>query len=64
MALAANGVLIGSRLQLLGFEGAMRVVTIATGDQPFVHLVMEGLRERRFHISVAGVAKLRLRNFE
>ena len=42
----------------------MRIVTVATGDQPFIHFVMEGLRKRRLHIGVAGVAEQRLRDFE
>ena len=64
VALGANRVLIGRRLQLLRFEGAMRIVAIATGQQPLVDFVMERLRERRFHVCVAGVAELRLRDFE
>ena len=64
MAFRADRVLISRRLQLLGFEGAMRIVTIAAGQQPFIDFVMERLRERRFHVGVAGVAKLRLRDFE
>ena len=64
VALRADCVLISSRLQLLGFEGAMRIVTIAAGQQPFIDLVMERLRERRFYVCVAGVTELRLRDFE
>ena len=64
VALGADRVLIGSRLQLLGFECAMRIVTVAAGQQPFIDLVMERLRERRFHFGVAGVAELRLRDLE
>jgi len=64
VALGADRVLIGSRLQLLSFEGAMRIVTIAIAQQPLIDLVMEWLRERRLHLGVAGVAELRLRDFE
>jgi hypothetical protein len=42
----------------------MRIVTIAAGQQPFIDFVMKWLRERRFHVCVAGVAQLRLRDFE
>ncbi len=55
MALGADRVLIGSRLQLRTFEGAMRIVTITAGQQPLIDFVMERLRERRFHVGVAGV---------
>ena len=64
VALGADRVLIGSRLQLLAFESAMRIVTIAAAQQPFIDFVMERLREGWFHVGVAGVAKLRLRDFE
>ena len=60
MALGADCVLIGSRPQLRTFEGAMWIVTIAAGQQPFIHFVMKGLRERRLYVGVAGVAKLGL----
>jgi hypothetical protein len=39
-------------------------MTVAAGDETFVHLVVEWLRECRFHVRVAGVAKLRLGDFE
>jgi hypothetical protein len=42
----------------------MWIVTIAAIYQPFIHLVMEGLRKSRLYISVAGIAKLRLRDLE
>ena len=64
VALGADRVLISGRLQLLGFERAMRIVTIAAGQQAFIHFVMERLRERGFHVGVAGVTELRLRDFE
>ena len=64
VALGTYRILIGSRLQLLALESAMRIMAIAAGHQPFIHFVMEGLSERRFHLRVAGVAKLGLRNLE
>jgi hypothetical protein len=42
----------------------VRIVTIAAVHQTFVHLMVERLRKSRLHISVAGVAELRLRNLE
>jgi len=38
----------------------MRVVAVCALHQPFVHLVMEGLAERRLHVAVAAKAELRL----
>ena len=45
-------------------EGTVRIVTIAAFHQAFVHLVVERLRKCGLHVSVAGVAELRLRNLE
>src|ERR1022692_647173 len=64
VALGTYRILIGSRLQLLALESAMRIMAIAAGHQPFIHFVMEGLSERRFHLRMAGVTKIGLRNFE
>lgn len=51
-------------MQSLVLEGAMWVVTIAAIYQPFIHLVVKGLRKGRLYISVAGITKLRLRNLK
>jgi hypothetical protein len=64
VALGADGILIGSPLQLLTLESAMRIMAIAAGNQPFIHFVVEGLGERRFYVRVAGVAKLGLCDLE
>ena len=64
VALGADLVLIGSRLQLLAFESAVRIMTIATSQQPFIDFVMERLGERWLHVCVAGVAEPGLRNSE
>src|SRR5450631_111489 len=64
MALGAYRVLIGSRFQLLALERAMRIMAIAASHQPFIYFVMKGLSERRFHLRVAGVAEIGLRNLE
>lgn len=64
MALGADGILIGSGLQLLAIEGAMRIMAVAASHKPFIHFVVERLSERRPYLRVAGVAKLGLGHFE
>jgi hypothetical protein len=60
MALYADGVPGNAASQFLLLEGAMRIVTIAARHQPFIHLMMERLRKSGLHVSVAGIAELRL----
>ena len=60
MALATNRILVGGRPQVLVLECTVRIMAVAACHQPFVHLVVEGLCERRFNIRMAGIAKLRL----
>ncbi len=64
MALGANRVLLGGRLQPLPSEGSMGIVAIGTLDQPLFHLVMEGHRELRLDIRVALETQRRLRHLE
>jgi hypothetical protein len=64
MALDTDGIAGDAAAQSLVLEGAMRIVTIAAIYQPFIHFVMEGLRKSGLHVSVAGIAQLRLRNLE
>jgi hypothetical protein len=45
-------------------ECPMWIVAIAAVHQTFVHLMVERLRKSRLHVSVAGIAELRLRNLE
>jgi hypothetical protein len=60
MALNTARIASDTAAQSLVLEGAMRIVTIAAAHQAFIHFVMERLRERGLHISVAGIAELRL----
>ena len=64
MALHTGGIASDTASQSLLLEGSMRIVTIAATHQTFVHFVMERLRERGLHVSVAGIAELRLRDLE
>jgi hypothetical protein len=64
MALGADGILIGSGLQLLAVEGAMRIMAVAASHKSFIHFVVEWLSESRPYVRVAGVAKLGLLHFE
>jgi hypothetical protein len=50
VALGADCVLIGSRPNIVVAEGAMNVMAVAAFDQALIHLVMEGLRERRLDV--------------
>lgn len=64
MALHTDDVPGDAASQSRCLEGAVRIVTIAAAHQAFIHLVVERLRKSRLHVSVAGVAELRLRNLE
>ena len=56
VALGADRVLIGSRLQVLGLKTSVGVVAIAAAHQSFIHLVVERLREGWLYIGVTAVA--------
>ena len=60
MALDANSVLLGGRLEALLFEGAVRIVAVGALHQPLVHFVVEGHGELRLDVGVALVAERRL----
>jgi len=60
MALGADSILIGGGLDIVVAERAVDIVAVAALDQPFIHLVVEGLRERRLDVCVALVAEHRL----
>jgi hypothetical protein len=64
MAFHADRVSGNATVQLLLLKRSMRIVTVATTDQPFVHLVVKGLRKGWLYIRVAGVTELWLRNLE
>ena len=64
VALGADRVLVGRRLHVVGSEGAVHVVAIATRDQAFVHLVVERHIERRLRVGVALEAERRLRSLQ
>jgi len=64
VALHADRVSVDAARQLLLLERSVRIVTVVAADQPFVHLVMKGLRKGRFYIGVAGITELWLRNLE
>ncbi len=50
--------------QLLLFERSMWIVTVTAAYEPFVHLVMEGLRKSWLDVGMAAVTKFWLRNLE
>ena len=64
MALRADCVLIRIRLQQLVLEGPMRIVAVGANQQALIHLVVKGLGEGGFYVSVAAIAQLRLRDLE
>jgi len=64
MALGADLILIGRRLQVIVPESAMNVMAIAALDQTFIHPVMERHIERRLYIGVALKAEHGLRSLE
>jgi hypothetical protein len=64
MALHTHGVPGDAASQLLLLECPVWIVTIAAVHQAFVHFMVERLRKSGLDVSVAGIAKLRLRNLE
>ena len=64
MALHTDGVAGDAASQSLLPECPVGVVTIAAAHQAFVHLVVERLRKSGLHVSVAGIAELRLGDLE
>ena len=61
MALHTDGISSNAAPQLLLLERPVRIVTVTAAYQPFVHLVVKGLREGWLDIGVTGVAELWLR---
>ena len=57
VALGADRILVGRRLQVIVPEGAMNIMTVAALNQAFVHSMMERHIEGRFHVGVALKAK-------
>jgi hypothetical protein len=64
MALNTDDIPGNAASQSRCLEGTVRIVTVAAFDQAFVHLVVERLRKCGLHVSVAGIAELRLRDLE
>lgn len=64
VALGADGVHVGSGLQVRGQGGAVRIVAVVALDQAFFHLVMERHGELGLDFCVALEAKCRLRRLE
>ena len=64
MALHTDGVPGDAASQFLLLECPVWIVTITAVHQTLVHLMVERLRESGLDVSVAGIAKLRLRNLE
>jgi hypothetical protein len=64
MALHTDGVSRDAASQFLLLECPVWIMTIAAVHQAFVHLMVERLRKSGLYVSVAGIAKLRLRNLE
>jgi len=61
MALGADRILICCGFDVVVAEGAVNVMAVAALHQAFIHLVVEGLIERRLDIGVTLEAQLRLR---
>ncbi len=59
VAFNTSGVRSDCELGLLRFKTAMSVMTVAALHGPFQHLVLEGLAELSFCLSVASHAQLR-----
>lgn len=64
VALRADRVLIGRRLQVVVPERAVRVVAVRAAHRAFVHLVVEWHAELRLHVVVALEAKRGLRRLQ
>src|SRR5262245_2942081 len=60
----ANRILGRRSAELVSQEAAMRVVTIAAGNQPFVNPMMKGLGKIRLDFQMAGIAEPRLRRLQ
>jgi len=60
VALNASRVSSRSQARLFQLETAVRVMTVAAPHRALEHLVMEGHRELRLHLSVTTGAKLRV----
>src|ERR1700680_1856010 len=64
MALGANRILLGRRLQALPSESSMRIVAIGTLDKPLLHLVVKGHGELRLDVRMALEAERGLGHLE
>src|SRR3984885_1466137 len=64
VALHADGILIGARLEQIVLEGAMGIVAVGAFHQPFRNAVMKWLRKRRLNVRVALKAEARLLHLE
>jgi hypothetical protein len=64
MAVEADHVLRGGGAQLVPHKATMLVVAVATGNQAFIHPMVERLGEIRFYFKVAAVTQIGLRCFE
>jgi hypothetical protein len=64
VALGADSILGRANAELVRLEGPMRIMAVTAAHQAFVYLVMKWLRKGRFHVCVAGIAKLWLRYLE
>src|SRR5271170_7354960 len=64
VALGADGILGRADAKLVRLERAMGIMAVAAGDQPFVHLVMEGLGKGSLDVRMTAIAKFGLRNLE
>ena len=64
VAIEADHVLRGRGAQLPRLEAAMRVVAVAAGQQPFIHLVVIRLGKIGLYFLMAAIAQGRLRLFQ
>ena len=64
VALGADGILGRANAELVRLESAVRIMAVTAAHQAFVYSVMKWLRKSRFHVRVAGIAKLWLRYLE
>jgi len=60
VALGADGILIGRSPEVVGLEGAVRIVAVAAADRAFIHRMVEGHIEGGLLIAVALEAELGL----
>ena len=61
---STDSVLCRADAELLRLESAVRIMAVTTAHQAFVYSVVKWLRKSRFHVRVAGIAKLWLRYLE